>query len=48
MIILIKGTASEVLGMDSETVLRNTVKDRSIVTSENTNAYYKAYPSQKK
>lgn len=31
--ILIKGTASDVLGMDSETVFRKTVKDRSIVTS---------------
>jgi hypothetical protein len=31
--VLIKGTASDVLGMDSETVLRNTVNDSSIVTS---------------
>ena len=36
--ILIKGTASEVLGMDSDTVFRNTVNDRSIVTSENITA----------
>lgn len=34
--ILIKGTASDVLGMDSETVFRNTVNDRSIVTSATT------------
>ena len=33
--ILIKGTASDVAGMDSETVLRNTVNDSSIVTSAN-------------
>ena len=33
--LVIKGTASEVAGMDSETVLRNTVKDSSIVTSGN-------------
>ena len=38
--ILIKGTASEVLGMDSDTVLRNTVNDRSIVTSENISQHY--------
>jgi len=31
--VLINGTASEVLGMDSETVFKNTVKDRRIVTS---------------
>ena len=33
--VLIKGTASEVFGIDSETVLRKTVSDRRIVTSEN-------------
>jgi hypothetical protein len=31
--VLIKGTASEVFGIDSETVLRKTVSDRRIVTS---------------
>lgn len=32
--VLIKGTASEVFGIDSETVFRKTVSDRRIVTSE--------------
>ena len=32
--ILIRGTASDVLGIDSDTVLRNTVKDNSTVTSK--------------
>ena len=31
--VLINGTASEVLGMDSETVFKNTVRDSRIVTS---------------
>jgi len=31
--VLINGTASEVLGIDSETVFRNTVNERRIVTS---------------
>ena len=33
--ILIKGTASDVLGKDLETLLRNTVNDSSIVTAAN-------------
>ena len=32
--VLIKGTASEVFGIDSETVFRNTVSESRIVTSE--------------
>ena len=32
--VLIKGTASEVFGIASETELRKTVKERRIVTSE--------------
>ena len=32
--ILIKGTASDVLGMESDTWLRNTVSERRTVTSE--------------
>ena len=35
--VLISGTASEVAGMDSETVFKNTVSERRIVTSENKN-----------
>ena len=31
--ILIRGTASEVLGMNSETAFRNTVRDSKMVTS---------------
>ena len=34
MYVLIKGTASDVLGIDSETVFRKTVNESSIVTSE--------------
>jgi hypothetical protein len=32
--VLIKGTASEVAGMVSDTLFRNTVNERSIVTSK--------------
>ena len=32
--LLIRGTASDVAGIDSETVLRNTVSESRIVTSE--------------
>ena len=32
--VLIRGTASEVLGIDSETVFKNTVRDSNTVTSE--------------
>ena len=32
--LLIRGTASDVFGMESDTWLRNTVSDRSTVTSE--------------
>ena len=35
--LLIRGTASEVLGIDSETALRKTVRDSKTVTSKVTN-----------
>ena len=35
--LLIRGTASDVAGIDSETVLRNTVSESRIVTSEKGN-----------
>ena len=34
ILLLIRGTASDVAGMDSDTVFRNTVNERRIVTSE--------------
>ena len=36
--LLIRGTASDVAGMDSDTVFRNTVNERRIVTSEKISA----------
>ena len=36
-LLLINGTASDVAGIDSETVLRNTVSESRIVTSEKGN-----------
>ena len=35
--ILMSGTASDVLGMDSDTVFKNTVRDSNTVTSETQN-----------
>jgi hypothetical protein len=36
-----RGTASEVFGMDSDTVFKNTVRDSSTVTSETNHKYPK-------
>ena len=45
--ILMRGTASEVLGMESDTWLRNTVNERRTVTSETEDRYQIDSPTHK-